>query len=285
MKKNWKNLLINLFLIFFLVLAFKNKELIAFYAIEGINLYLLKVFPFLFIMIILENLLINYGILNYIKKPKIVIILLFLLGGSPTSAILLNDLVKNNSIDDKTANKMLKYSYFSNPLFCYYMLYNLFLNKNLVIKIILSHYLSNIFISLIHKDKIYYSKNKNTNNLGTNIISSIKKSVDTNLMILGPIVFFMILNGILNNGNSNINIFISGIIEITQGLNKLSLLQNNIIKIIYAIIFISFGGLSIHLQIYSCLDSNSNLKYSSFFKGRILCTLISIFIFIILTII
>lgn len=284
MKKNWKNLLINIFLIYFLVLAFKNKELIAFYAIEGMNLYLLKVFPFLFIMIILENLLINYGVLNYIKKPKI-IILLFLLGGAPTSAILLNDLVKNDVIDNKTANNMLKYAYFSNPLFCYYMLYNIFLNKNLVIKIIISHYLSNLLISLKYKDKIFYSKSKNTNNFGKNIINSIKKSVDANLMILGTIVFFMVLNGILNNGNSEINILVSGIIEITQGLNKLNLLQNNIIKIIYAIIFISFGGLSIHLQMYSCLNSNYNLKYSSFFKGRILCTILSIIVFLILAII
>ena len=65
----------------------------------------------------------------------------------------------------------------------------------------------------------------------------------------------------------------------TQGLN--SLINLNIpFKEIIAIIFISFGGLSIHTQV-KCILDESSLEYKYFFKGRIYQTIIAVLLTIV----
>ena len=82
----------------------------------------------------------------------------------------------------------------------------------------------------------------------------------------------MLLNALINPQKIPI---IAGILEISQGLN--SLININLtskIKEILAILFISFGGLSIHLQIKGII-SDTKISYQKFLKMRILQTLIS----------
>ena len=78
--------------------------------------------------------------------------------------------------------------------------------------------------------------------------------------------------------NNLFNTLISGFLEITNGLNLLANLSINLkLKEIMAISIISFGGLSINTQIKAILE-DTNLKYSSFLKGRIMGTIISAFL-------
>ena len=60
----------------------------------------------------------------------------------------------------------------------------------------------------------------------------------------------------------------------TQGLNNVIQLNSNI-KLITTIIFITFGGLSIHTQV-KCILDEYGLDYKYFFKGRILQLVIAI---------
>lgn len=90
----------------------------------------------------------------------------------------------------------------------------------------------------------------------------------TTTMVLGAITFYLVISDILQ-----LNIFLRGLLEMTQGLN--SLINLNLAnKEIIAIIFISFGGLSIHTQV-KCILDDSTLEYKYFFKGRIYQTLIA----------
>ena len=74
---------------------------------------------------------------------------------------------------------------------------------------------------------------------------------------------------------------ISSFLEITNGLNNLSILKiNNEIKEIIAVATISFGGLSIHTQIKSILE-DTKITYQSFLKGRIMHTIIAVILIII----
>ena len=117
-----------------------------------------------------------------------------------------------------------------------------------------------------------YGKSSNIN-----LPSSIKSSINTNLMVLGSIIFYLVISSIIIN-TFNISypfdIFIKGILEMTQGLN--SLINLNIkFKEIIAIFFITFGGFSIHTQV-KCILDEQGLNYKYFLKGRIIQVIIVI---------
>lgn len=287
MKKNYQNILINILLIILLILTFFKKDVVATSTILSTQLFLNKVFPYLFIMIIIENLIIEYNLIFYLKSEKLILLFLFFIGGSPTSAILINNLLNQNNITFESANKLLYYCYFSNPLFCYSILTDIFNDKKIVLLLIICHYLSNIILFLILKNKIHIkkeSKGNDNSNFADKLIKNISKSINSNLTVLGTIIFFMIITSIILPKNVTINTFLSGILELTQGLSKISLIKQNHLKQIFALVFISFGGLCIHTQIYSCFNKSNKLKYSSFLKGRIISTIISIIMYEIISI-
>ena len=111
------------------------------------------------------------------------------------------------------------------------------------------------------------------------LLESIKKSMNTMLMILGTITLFFVINAIINPLNKPL---ISGILEVSQGLNQLGIVNLSIsLKEVYTLLFVCFGGLSIILQIKSILD-DSKISLNTFFKARVLQALIAIIFLIIL---
>ena len=70
-------------------------------------------------------------------------------------------------------------------------------------------------------------------------------------------------------------IYIKGILEITMGIKYLSILNiPNIYKTIIISMFLSFGGLSIHIQVLSFLI-DTNISYKEFFYARIYHSILS----------
>ena len=296
MKRIFKDLLSIIFYLFIFTNVFIYKNNIFEYIDYSITLFLEYVFPFLFITIIIEEMIIKSNLIYYICKLiqnikfinplKLFIILFSILGGCPTNIILIKNLLDKNIINTNEANNLLECTYFSNILFLINILSVMFNNYEIVYKIIISHYLSNILIitfkKIENKSSIKYLS-KNTNK--TNLSGAINKSINTNLMVFGTIVYFIVISNIINMPFPYlfINTLISGFLEITQGLIKLNIVEINlIIKEIIAIAFISFGGLSIHVQSKSILK-DANLSYKSFLKGRVISVLISISILLILT--
>lgn len=289
---------LSILIIFILIiLLFKYNYILKESVIDGVNIWLTKVFPSLFIMFIINDLIIKLDILNGINKfinplfNKLFktsgnssnVFLLSIFSGTPSSAFIIKEMLINNKITLEDANKLISFTFFSNPLFLYTIL-SLTFNKYIVIKIILIHYLSNIIIGLCYKNK-YSNNNLNsyiTRGVKENIFlilpKSIKKSIDTLLMILGTIVFYMIITNLITTIlpiDNLIEVILKGILEITQSLNVLSSINNSsIIKEIIAISIISFGGLSIHTQVLSII-SDTKIEYKNFFLGRIYHVLIS----------
>lgn len=279
-------------ILLFIILLFKYNYLLQTTVIDGVNLWLTKVFPNLFIMFIINDIIINLGIF---KNSKIfnklfntsgnssIAFFLSIISGTPSSAFIIKEMLNNNQISDNDANKLISFTFFSNPLFLYNIL-SLSFNKYITLKIIIVHYISNIIIGFIYRHKFKNNKlsfkelNENNQNIFLLIPKSIKKSLDTLLMILGTIIFYMIITNILNelfSLNSIIEIITKGLLEITQSLNILPYLNVlSITKEIIAISIISFGGLSIHTQVLSIIN-NTNIKYKNFLIGRILHVLIS----------
>lgn len=297
MKEKIINFTFCLFCFIAIFFIFKNNNVVAGVIINAVNLFLNKVFVSLFPMFIINDILVNaglpfffYKIFNPLFKKLFhtsgiasYVFIMSLISGTPSQAYILKNLVANNNINETEASHYLYFTYFSNPLFLTLILSSMF-PINSVVKIILIHYVSNIIIGILvrkHAPLIRENQiNHNINlNIGNVLIKSISKSVNTLLMILGTIVFYMLLSFLIVQMipvSDFLKVLISGFLEITNGLNLLGTITiASKLKEIIAILIISFGGISIHTQIKAILEDTS-ISYSSFLKGRIMQALISV---------
>ncbi len=293
----------------FIYLLFRYNFILQKSVNDAVLLWLNKVFPSLFIMFIINDLIINSHILDNlcnlispifnkiynVSGTSLECFILCLFSGTPSAAYIIKEMLSNNSIHDEDANKLISFTFFSNPLFLYNIL-SISFNKFITLKIIIIHYITNLLIGL------FFMKNKSNNNNNNNITfknkentkiinlipKAISKSFNTLLMILGTITFYMIIsNYLLKIIPLNIigEVILRGILEITQSLNILPNLNIlSMIKEIIALSIISFGGLSIHTQILNII-SDTPIKYKNFFIGRILHVLFSTFLYCLTTII
>lgn len=259
-----------------IILIFKNYQLVLSSTIDGVNIWFYKVFPCLFIMIIIQDLLINLDFANLFKRTSTYIFFMSIISGSPSNAYIISKLVKEEKITKEYGNTCLIFTFFTNPLFLYSILNIIFNSLYMTIKIMIIIYISNFIIYLYYKKDLpvtnMYGKSSKIN-----LPSSIKPSINTNLMVLGSIVFYFIISNILIktfNIGYPFNIFLRGLLEMTQGLNDVIYLNSDI-KVITTIIFITFGGFSIHTQV-KCILDEYGLEYKYFFKGRILQLIIAI---------
>ena len=95
-------------------------------------------------------------------------------------------------------------------------------------------------------------------------------------------IWRLIINILKINNNNFFTILISGIIEMTIGLKYTSTSTLPYINKVYlSMFFISFGGLSIHAQIFNILNKK-RIKYLPFLLSRIIHGIISIIILFII---
>lgn len=302
MKEKIGNFTFCLFCFVSIIFIFTNNKDVAEVIINATNLFLRKVFVSLFPMFIINDILINLNIPYYfylvfnklfLKVFKTsglgaYVFIMSLISGTPSNAYILKELVEERKLSYEEASHFLMFTYFSNPLFLTIMLGSIFDSKT-TLKIILIHYISNILIGILKRGKApkitHQSFQLETRKRNGILIKSINKSISTLLMILGTVTFYMLLIYIITypfQNNILLKTCFSGFLEITNGLNNL--INVNIyskIKEIIAIAIISFGGLSIHTQIKAILE-DTQIKYKYFLKGRLLHTMISILLIIII---
>ncbi len=301
MKEKNKNIIIIILTLILLILIFLNRLLVMDSVLLAFNLWLQRIFPTLFIMFIIQDFLINYNLTNYLhaifgknlklffrlSKNAQTVFILSLITGMPSAAYVINKLYNDGKILKKEAENLLYFTYFPNPLFLYNMLMLIFLNNLITLKIILIFYLSNFIIAFFmrfnNSENLSLIYNTSKEKFAVLLVKSIRKSMDNIILILGTITFFMIISNVVTSFFSNqmILTFIKGFFEITQGLDSLKLLDSSLkLKEIIAILIISFGGISIHVQVFSMIYE-SNIKFSSFIKGRIISSIISLILIII----
>ncbi len=302
MNSKTKNILILITLLLILLLILVKNVEVKENIIFGTELWLTKVFPSLFPMFILSDLLSSYHLpellANYFGKffhkifhtspYGVFTLFMSLIAGTPSSAYILKRLVNEKKITEQEASHLLQFTFFSNPLFLLTMLSLIFKNNlKYVLWIIFIHYISNMIIGLLLKPKNNTSWEKievpkTRENFGNILSFSISKALDTLLLILGTICFYLIISTIFSCENTTLNLLLKGFLELTQGLNEIIKTNfSNFQKGLIALSFISFGGLSIHTQI-NCIISDTLISYKSFLKGRLLHVLISIILFILL---
>lgn len=298
MKKNILNFLLILILMFFCYQLLINSNSIKSSILITFDLWKNNLFPYLFPFFIISDLLINLNFIEIINKylnplmyklfkinsSSSFILIMSTISGIPSNAKYINSLLLNNSLSEYEAQKIILFSHFCNPLFIMGMIANV-LNKKLAILILCSHYITNIIIGLIFRE--FHSNNckrvlpkKTTNSFLKTLSNSIFNNINTLLLILGVITFFSCITTIITSYISSplLKSLISGILEITQGVNQISLLNISLkSKAIIITFIISFGGLSSHMQVMSILE-NTNIKYIPYLLSRILHSIIASFI-------
>lgn len=269
----------------------------------SINLFIKNIFPSLFPMFIIASILVEIDIPkvlgNIFKKPMkflfktkgeaSFIFFMSMITGFPSSAKYLNDLMNKKILNHKDCEKILMFTFFSNPLFIVNTVGNIFFNSTYIGFIILiCHVLGNITVGLIFRNynSNSYSINDNSNNFNSlrylnnkinncNIfkvlLKSIRNSLDILINVFGIVTFFLIIiNLIFKDPNSTLSIPIIGITEMTTGLKYLSLSDLSLnTKLFLSVFFISFGGFSVHFQIMSILNEKK-VKYLPFLIARII---------------
>ena len=310
MIKKIKSILIITILIYISIMILTDSKTIMNTVLFSINLWINNIFPSLFPFFILSEFLINYGFVELLAEltksimtklfkvnPNCSFVLIMsLLSGFPASAKYTRELYQNGILDKKEASKILTFTHFSNPLFILGTVSIFLNNKNAALLILIIHYISNIIIGLLFRN-FYPYKNKNNRisfkkaiddmnnkridhslNFGTLISKSVMNTINTLLLILGTVTTFLIISTIITNAfdiNEYLNGILKGILEMTQGIQSISYLnipiQNK--STIIAMI-LSFGGISVHMQIKSIL-SDTDIEYHPFLVARLLHASIS----------
>lgn len=287
MKKTYKTIFILVNLSILLILYLINSEYIIKCFLDYSKLFYTKLFPVSFIFFILSTLLIEYKVLDIIpiNINSIYIYLLSFISGFPSGSKYIKELLDNNYISKEEASNLILFSHFPNPLFILGSV-NSIIDKSICFKLLISILLSNFIILLFTKK--YNKKHSNINcpNNFSNILkTSIHKSIKTIILIYGTSIFFYLISSIITkyiSCNPYLYILISGIFDLTKGVFSTTIINNIIIKSIFILVFISFGSISIHIQVKSILEDT--LLYKSFIKGRIIGTILTLIIFLLLII-
>ena len=283
------------FIIFILIFIFGNFFVIDLKSIilESSNIWLYNLVPSMLPFYVISDLLINYGLIDIlaflfkkiinklfnVSENSSFVIFFSMFTGFPSSAKYLKNLLDLNYISLEDANKIIRFTHFSNPLFIINVIGNTIIgNKKIGFLILLSHYLSNFIIGFLYRkeqtQKITTKRIKNTKSFGSILTASFINSFDSLLIVLGSLITFKILTSIIFR-YFGFNFIISSLLEITQGLFALKNLTLNIeLKALIAVAMISFGGFCIHTQVYSIL-SETKISYKNYFFSRILHVIIA----------
>ena len=303
--KKYINYFIIIVLFFFVFKILTNSTSIIDTITFSMEIWKNNIFPTLFPFFIISDLLINYGFVEIvsnffsplmklfkIKKECAFIFVLSIFSGFPSNSKYTKELYEKGVIDEYTATKVLTFTHFSNPLFILGTL-SMFLNQKLALIVLISHYLGNLIVGMIYRNyhpsydekKVFFEFNKNSDSFIQVLTNSIVKTIDTLLLLLGIITCFLVLTTIIDN-TLNLPTFVqyilNGIIEMTQGLKYVSILNIDLrFKTIISTFFLSFGGICIHTQVKSILKG-TNIKYLPYLLARILHGIISSIIVLIL---
>lgn len=306
MKAKYVNFLICTIILFFLIESFDHTNLIINTFLESTKLWFYNIIPTLSPFFVITDLLSNYGFINYISKIFGKVMKIFnlsqecsyaffmsIISGFPGNAKLIKELLDNREINELEANKLLTFTHFSNPLFIIGTIGLLFLNnKKIGLIILIVHYITNFIVGILFRNiyKINHiikeNKKKEQFPFINCLLKSINSSINTLLIILGIIILTSLIINIITI-NLNIPSFnkslLTGFIEMTQGLKLISQEPISIqLKASLMTFFLSFGGVSIHLQIMSILIEYK-INYYIYLLSRIIhSSIASIMVYIII---
>lgn len=275
---------------------------------NGLSLWWKIILPSLFPFLILSNLIIKTALpklfgkllnplMRFIfKLPGISALAVFLgmIGGYPVGAKVTADLRQNNTISKDVANTLIAFTNNAGPLFISGAIgIGLYNNAKIGNLLLITHYLSALLVGFFFK-KPTNKKPKNNNiefdivniaNLGNILSEAIKNAISSVVSVGGFIILFSIISTLLlecgvisllasfifpNLDISTSYSILSGILEVTNGVNLLSTCNISLIqKLVITSILLGFGGFCIHTQTLSVI-AKTDIKISAYLLGKTL---------------
>lgn len=258
-----------------IMFSFEAKE----GALYGIALCEKVIIPSLLPLLIIFNLIQNCGagrvlenILSPVttrlfKLPKCTGAAVFfgLIGGYPTGAVLTQNLYKNNDIDARTAARLMRFNFNGGAAFIITAVgIGILQNKKSGIILFAATTISSLLIAWI--TSFFDKKAENTEPdymampIGDALNKSVEQATRSAVSISAYIILFSAFYRI-----TNIPECITPMIEITNGIAA----NYNMFSLPQLAALLSFGGLCIHLQLFSIIK-NFKMKYYDFLLWRIL---------------
>jgi len=273
-----KNIFKNLSIILLILLIIIKRPLIIAAVLEAINIWFTSVFPALFPFLVLSDYIVSSSLINEItnylgpfftkafkvSKYAAYVFIMSLISGCPSNAKYIKDLLELRLINTKEASKILAMTLLYNPLLI--ITITSYLKPGDTYLIIILNIIINLIIGLFNRQiRCDYQNDYELVPTKFDLVKSLTKTINTLLMVLASLVFFITLSALISYEHP----LIIGIFEITNGLSDINNIISYELKLIFTTILLSFGGLSIHTQIKSIL-ADYKLEYSLFYKSRIL---------------
>ncbi|MBQ3435857.1 MAG: hypothetical protein IJH13_02435 [Bacilli bacterium] len=300
MINKFKNIFILIVLIILLIFFILNPTLVINNITKNTNSFMNNVFPSLFLFFLLIDLLLAFNFITVLKKlfafpvkklfhldiNSSFILFISLFSGFPSGSKYITNLLNKKMISIESANTLVTYTHFGNIAFILGTIGPI-LNKKITLIILICHYLSNLIIAFIIRPKEVIKEKEVdkqasasfTDILSTSIISNTKIII----IIFGTMIFFSTISLIISATipiNSYQSTLLCGILDLSSGIISLNNLSIPLFyKGLLSLIFISFGSLSVHMQVRILLR-NTKIKYSYFLLGRISQTALSITLFL-----
>ena len=299
MKRKYQELLAVLIILFLYLGIFINPSLIIESGITSINIFKTKLFPSIFPFFVLASLLLELGIatkisnklnpiikrLFHVEGNSSFIILVSLMSGFPSGSKYIKESLKTKSISKDTANYLLTFTHFANPLFVLGTCGIILNSISLAYKIFIIQIISNLILGIILRPKkLIYSKinTMQSKSFLEALPKAINDAIKVLLFMLGSITFFMFTSKLLTTTlslNPLFKVIITGILDMTSGISLVNTINTtSYIKGLLVLTFITFGSFSVHLQVLNNIKEE-DIEYKYFFIGRIIETAISIIIY------
>lgn len=309
--KKWLSVLILVVLIFICFEILTESKSILKSVSFSLSIWKNNIFPSLFPFFVLSEIMIKYGFVEFvgnllkplmnklfkIKGSAAFILVMSIISGNPANAKYTRELYLNGTLNEHEATKIMCFSCFANPLFILGTVTLLFLNnKEVGLLILLCHYLGNIIIGFLLRNfkpsaaenskvslavainEMHKKRISNKESFGVMLTNSLVNSINTLLLVLGVMTMCLVITTIIDNNinlNSVLQSILNGFVEMTQGLKYVSMEAIPLkIKCILSVMILSFGGLSIHMQIVSIL-SDTKIKYLPFLCCRVIHAIIA----------
>ena len=302
MKRKYQELLAVLIILFLYLGIFINPSLIIESGITSINIFKTKLFPSIFPFFVLASLLLELGIaskisnkvnslfkrLFHVEGNSSFIILISIISGFPSGSKYIKESLKNKTINKDTANYLLTFTHFANPLFILGTCGTILNSISLAYKILIIQIIANLILGIILRPKeIITSKNISTNYNNKSFLEVLPKAINDAIKILlfmlGSITFFMFFSKLITSSlslNPFFETIITGILDMTSGISLVPIINtNNYIRGLIVLTFITFGSFSVHLQVINNIKEE-NIEYKYFLLGRILQTSIALILYI-----
>lgn len=294
MKRKYKRIIIIIGIFTLLIISVINSNYLIYQVLYYTKLFITKLFPAAFFFFVLSSLLIDYGFVSFVSNLLHIngaifyVVLMSMISGFPSGSKYIKELLDKKIINLNTANYLISFTHFPNPLFVLGTVNLIIKDSKLSLYILISLILSNIIIGIILRPK---EKNSISNYDDTipytfsyYLTNAVYSSLKTVLLIYGTSIFFFLISAFIIkyfNFTPIGNVLINGFFDLTKGVVSTKIISNNIIRCLFIISFISFGGISIHMQVKSIIG-NSNISYRNFLLGRIFQIIIACSLFLLL---